>query len=100
MTPKRIEFRTGACTSRGFLTMALALAIWAFGASSAAAADDSPANDLYWTAPNGPAWRPRSERSDAKTHAGEWAGERSETDGEPATDSSKRKSRRKGGVEG
>src|ERR1700681_1127929 len=80
----------------------------AFGASAAADDDDRSAadcpgpaaDDLYWTAPNGPAWRPRSERPDAKTDAGEWAGERSETDGEPATHSSKRKSRRKGGVEG
>jgi predicted Zn-dependent protease len=42
MTPKRIEFRTGACTSRGFLTMALALAIWAAPVMAAPQAPSEP----------------------------------------------------------
>src|SRR6202049_1021251 len=42
MTPKRIEFRTGACTSRGFLTMALALAISAAPVMAAPQAPSEP----------------------------------------------------------
>ena len=42
MTPKRIEFRTGVCTSRGFLTIALALAIWATPVMAAPQAPSEP----------------------------------------------------------
>ena len=42
MTPKRIEFRAGACTSRGFLTMALALAISAAPVMAAPQAPSEP----------------------------------------------------------
>src|ERR1700730_7668805 len=42
MIPKRIEFRTGACTSRGFLMMALALAIWAAPVMAAPQAPSEP----------------------------------------------------------
>src|ERR1700681_1127925 len=42
MIPKRIEFRTGACRSRGFLTMALALAISAAPVMAAPQAPSEP----------------------------------------------------------
>jgi predicted Zn-dependent protease len=51
MTPKRIEFRTGACTSRGFLTMALALAIWAAPVMAAPQAPSEPPPPPPTTAP-------------------------------------------------
>jgi predicted Zn-dependent protease len=42
MTPNRIEFRSGACTSRGFLTIALALAISAAPVMAAPQAPSEP----------------------------------------------------------
>ena len=51
MTPKRIEFRTGACTSRGFLTMALALAISAAPVMAAPQAPSEPPPPPPTTAP-------------------------------------------------
>jgi beta-barrel assembly-enhancing protease len=51
MIPKRIEFRTGACTSRGFLTMALALAISAAPAMAAPQAPSEPPPPPPTTAP-------------------------------------------------
>ena len=51
MIPKRIEFRTGACTSRGFLMMALALAISAAPVMAAPQAPSEPPPPPPTTAP-------------------------------------------------
>src|SRR6202049_4733362 len=51
MIPKRIEFRTGARTSRGFLTMALALAISAAPVMAAPQAPSEPPPPPPTTAP-------------------------------------------------